>query len=41
MINRTHTLPLVRQCQMLELACSTAYYQPRPVSEGELTTHDR
>ncbi len=36
MIDRTHPLPLVRQCQILELARSTAYYQPRPVSPDDL-----
>jgi putative transposase len=36
MINRTHALPVVRQCQLLELARSTAYYQPTPVSAAEL-----
>ncbi len=33
MIDRTHPLPVVRQCQLLKLARSTAYYQPTPVSE--------
>jgi putative transposase len=33
MIDRTHTLPVVRQCQLLKLARSTAYYQPRSVSD--------
>ena len=32
MIDRTHTLPVVRHCQLLKLARSTAYYQPRPIS---------
>ena len=41
MINRTHTLPLVRQCQILELARSTAYYQPRPVSQDDLALMHR
>ena len=27
MIDRTHELPVVRQCRILELARSTAYYQ--------------
>ena len=35
-IDRTHALPIVRQCQILELARSTAYYQPKPVSPDEL-----
>jgi putative transposase len=33
MIDRTHPLPVRRQCQLLKLARSTAYYQPTPVSE--------
>jgi putative transposase len=37
MIDRTHALPVARQCQLLQLARSTAYYQPRPVSETALT----
>ena len=36
MIDRTHALPVVRQCQLLKLSRSTAYYQPTPVSEAEL-----
>jgi len=36
MIDRTHELPLVRQCQILELARSTAYYRPQPLSESDL-----
>lgn len=36
MINRTHALPMVRQCQLLELSRSTAYYQPTPVSSADL-----
>ncbi len=37
MIDRTHPLPVRRQCQLLKLARSTAYYQPTPVSETALT----
>ena len=37
MIDHTHTLPVVRQCQLLGLARSTAYYQPRPTTEVVLT----
>lgn len=33
MIDRTHPLPVRRQCQLLKLARSTAYSQPTPVSE--------
>ena len=36
MINRTHVLPVVRQCQLLGLSRSTAYYQPTPVSIADL-----
>ena len=36
MIDRTHKLSVVRQCQLLELSRSTAYYQPMPVSGAEL-----
>lgn len=36
MIDRTHTLPVARQCQLLQLARSTASYQPRPVSDTAL-----
>lgn len=36
MIDRTHDLPIIRQCQLLELPRSTAYYQPEPVSEADL-----
>jgi len=32
MIDRTLKLPPVQQCQILELARSTAYYQPFPVT---------
>ncbi len=36
MMDRTHPLPVRRQCQLLKLARSTAYYQPMPVSETTL-----
>ena len=36
MITRTHDLPIVRQCQILALARSTAYDQPTPVSAEDL-----
>ncbi|HEX5647747.1 MAG TPA: IS3 family transposase [Nitrospira sp.] len=36
MIDRTHPLPIGQQCQLLRLARSTAYYQPRPVSDMTL-----
>ncbi len=36
MIDRTHTLPVVRECRILELARSTAYYAPQPISPEDL-----
>jgi putative transposase len=36
MIDRTHDLPVARQCRILELARSTAYYVPRPTSLADL-----
>ena len=36
MIDRTHELPVVRQCQILQLSRSTAYYQPQPESPEDL-----
>lgn len=36
MIDRTHPLSGVQQCQLRKLARSTAYYQPTPVSEPTL-----
>lgn len=36
MINRTHALPVSRQCQLFGLSRSTAYYQPTPVSVADL-----
>lgn len=36
MIDRTHHLSIGRQCQLLQLARSTVYYQSRPVSDTTL-----
>jgi putative transposase len=36
MIDRTHDLPVSRQCQILSLARSTAYYRPQQASEADL-----
>ena len=36
MIDRTHDLPVTRQCQILNLARSTAYYEPAPISLQDL-----
>jgi putative transposase len=41
MIDRTHKLPVVRQCQLLELSRATAYYQATPVSATELALRRR
>lgn len=36
MIDRSHALPVTRQCQILSLAWSTAYYRAQQVSETNL-----
>ena len=36
MIDRTHELPVVRQCQILRLARSSVYYTPQPTSPEDL-----
>src|SRR3990172_1739432 len=36
MINRQAALPIVRQCELLELSRSSVYYEPRPVSAADL-----
>ena len=36
MITPTHKLPISRQTKLLGLARSTAYYQPKPVSDSDL-----
>ena len=41
MIDRTHDLSIVRQCQILALSRSTAYSQPPPISDAELTRRRR
>ena len=37
MIDREHDLPVTRQAKALNLARSTVYYLPRPVSAADLT----
>jgi putative transposase len=37
MIDRSHDLPVARQCQILSLARSTAYYRPQEASAADLT----
>jgi putative transposase len=41
MIDRTDELPVIRQCQLLELPRSTAYYQPAPESAENLALMHR
>ena len=36
MIDRKHRLPVVQQCRILEIARSSAYYVPQPVSAADL-----
>ena len=36
MIDRTHRLPVVQQCRILELSRSSVYYVPQPVSAADL-----
>jgi putative transposase len=36
MIDRSHDLPVTKQCKILSLARSTAYYRPQEVSETDL-----
>jgi putative transposase len=36
MIDRDHALPVVRQCQILSLARSTAYYRPQQTNQADL-----
>ena len=36
MIDRSHDLPVARQARALNLARSTVYYKPRPVSAEDL-----
>ena len=36
MVDRSHTLPVVQQCQLLSLNRSTFYYQPKSVSAADL-----
>jgi putative transposase len=36
MIDRQHPLPMAQQCQLLEIARSSVYYVPQPVSAADL-----
>ena len=41
MIDRSHDLSVVRQCRVLGIARSTAYYTPEPVSPEDLALMHR
>ncbi len=41
MIDREHALPVNRQVRLVGISRSSAYYQPRPVSESDLRTMRR
>ncbi len=41
MIDRGHDLPITRQAKVLNLARSTVYYKPRPVSAADLDSMRR
>jgi putative transposase len=41
MIKRSHTLPVVRQCRLLDLSRSSVYYTPPPVSASDLAVMRR
>ena len=36
MIDREHTLPLVKQAEALNISCGSLYYEPEPVSAHDL-----
>ncbi len=36
MIDRNHKLPVKRQCELLDVARSTAYYRPEAVPQDDL-----
>jgi len=36
MIDRNHDLPIIRQARVLSISRGSVYYQPRPVSPGDL-----
>ena len=36
MIDRDDTLPVTSQCELLEVARSTVYYQPKPTPAGDI-----
>ena len=41
MIDRTHDLPVTRQCRILDLSLSTAYYVAQPTSAGDMALMHR
>ena len=36
MVSAAHELPISHQCKLLDLARSTYYYEPQPVSDEDL-----
>lgn len=36
-INQSHPLPVIKQCKLMEISRSTAYYQPKEVSDETLS----
>ena len=36
-IHAAHELPKTRRCELLDVARSTAYYRPEPISQADLT----
>ena len=41
MVSKEDVLPITRQCELLDLARSTYYYMPEPVSDEELALMKR
>jgi len=37
MIDRTHSLSVMRPVKLLGFSCGSVYYSPRPASDGDLT----
>ena len=41
MVTENHQLPRTRRCELLDVPRSTSYYQPKPVSGGDLALMER
>ena len=41
MIDRDERLPVTNQCELLDVARSTVYYQPKPTPAGDVTPEIR